>query len=101
LTLDAKITSEGEKFTVSLLPSMGDGSSGSGSGTFFNVVDANQDEVSAVVFTSASGTVTITTAVPEPPSMICGLASVVLLAARLCHGRITHKKKRRREIKGT
>ena len=62
LALDASITSAGESFTVSLVPTSGNGSSSSGSGTYFNVVDSSFNELSAVPFTSTSGTVNIVSA---------------------------------------
>ena len=81
VTLDASITSVGEAFTVSLLPPSGDGSSSSGSGTYFNVVDSNFNEVSAVPFTSSSGTVNIVGAsVPEPASIISGVTALLILS---------------------
>ncbi|WP_148596839.1 PEP-CTERM sorting domain-containing protein [Aquisphaera giovannonii] len=83
LSLDASITSEGESFTVSLVPNAGDGSSGSGSGTYFDVVDDGFSEQSAVSYTSTSGTVTITAAVPEPASASLGLIATCLLACGL------------------
>jgi len=82
LTLDASITSAGESFNVSLVPSSGNGPSSAGTGMYFNVVDSNFNELSAVPFTSTSGTVTITPsgAVPEPASIICGLTAILILA---------------------
>jgi hypothetical protein len=81
LTLDASITSAGESFTVSLVPSSGNGSSHSSASTYFNVVDSNFNELSAVPFTSTSGTVTITAAaVPEPASIISGLTAFLVLS---------------------
>jgi hypothetical protein len=81
LTLDASITSAGESFTVSLVPPSGNGSSSSGSGTYFNVVDSNFNELSSVPFTSTSGTVNIVGAsVPEPSSIVSGLTGLLILA---------------------
>jgi len=82
LTLDASITSAGESFTVSLVPSSGNGSSSAETGAYFNVVDSNFNEVSALSFTSTSGTVSIiTSSVPEPASIVCGLIGAVIVTA--------------------
>ncbi len=85
LSLDATITSVGETFTVGLVPTSGSGSMAGNSSSYFNVVDSNFNELSAVPFASVSGTVTITAAaVPEPASIVGCLtgAAIVLLAAR-------------------
>jgi hypothetical protein len=89
LTLNAAITSAGETFSVSLVPDSGNGSSSSGADTFFNVVDSNFNEISAVPFTSTPGTVTISSVatVPEPAAIISGMTAVVILACCLSrHG---------------
>ncbi len=84
LALDASITSAGETFTVSLVPDSGSGSQNTSSSTYFNVVDSSFNEISAVPFTSTSGTMTITpSAVPEPSSIIPGLSALAILAC--CH----------------
>ncbi len=81
LTLDATITSAGETFTVSLVPTSGDGSMNSGASSYFNVVDSGFNQISAVPFTSNSGTVTIGTAsVPEPSTLVLGLTGLLLAA---------------------
>jgi hypothetical protein len=85
LSLDASITSAGETFTIALVPDMGSGSSNGGASTYFNVVDSNFNELSAVPFTSSSGAVTIiTSAVPEPASIVGCLtaAAIAFLASR-------------------
>jgi hypothetical protein len=81
LTLDAKITSPGDKYSVSLVPPTGNGSMSGGAQTFFDVFDFNTGgENSAVPFTSTSGTVTITGAsIPEPGSIVSGLTAVMIL----------------------
>jgi len=77
LSLDASITSTGESFTVSLVPTSGRGSSSGGASTYFDVVDSSFNEQSAVPFTSTSGTVMIAAAgVPEPASIISGLTAI-------------------------
>jgi len=81
LNLDASITSPGETFTIGLVPSSGDGSMNSGASSYFNVVDSSFNELSAVPFTSSSGTVTITSsAVPEPSTILYPLAAILALA---------------------
>ncbi len=93
LSLDASITSAGESFTVSLVPTTGTGSSIGGANSYFNVVDSNFNEQSGVSFTSTSGTVMITAAVPEPASIVSGLTGLLILVGfgRLRrHGKTTH-----------
>jgi len=88
LSLDATITSMGETFTVGLVPSSGDGSMAGNASSYFNVVDSDFNELSAVPFTSTAGTVTITaSAIPEPASIISGLtgAAIVFLASCWYH----------------
>jgi hypothetical protein len=83
LTLDTTITSPGDTFSISLLPSSGDGSMSGSSQTFFDVVDfANTGlETSAVRFTSISGTVMITGgSVAEPGSIVAGLTGMLIVA---------------------
>ena len=82
LTLDASITSADESFTVSLVPPTGSGSSGGGiASSYFNVVDSNFNELSAVPFTSTPGTVMIVAAaIPEPASVVLGLSAILILA---------------------
>ncbi len=82
LSLDASITSAGESFTVALVPTSGNGSMASGASSYFNVVDSNFNEISAVPFGSTSGTVNIIAAsVPEPASMVCALIGAAVIAA--------------------
>ncbi len=85
LTLDATITSPGDSYSISLVPSSGNGSMNSSSKTFFDVVDFSNTglETSAVPFTtSTSGTVMITGAsIPEPSSLVSGLTALLILAA--------------------
>ena len=82
LTLDAAITNPGETYSISLIPSSGNGLMSSSNQTFFDVFNFNTGgEISAVPFTSASGTVTITGAVvPEPASIVSGLTGMLILA---------------------
>ncbi|MFI5458472.1 MAG: hypothetical protein ACHRXM_23825 [Isosphaerales bacterium] len=84
LTLDATITSAGDSYSISLVPSSGDGSMKSSSKTVFDVVDfANTGlETSAVPFStstsSTSGTLMIGPAsVPEPASLVSGLIGMI------------------------
>jgi hypothetical protein len=96
LTLDASITSVGEAFSVSLVPAMGDGSQTSGSSSYFNVVDSNFSQLSAVPFTSTSGTVTITPAsVPEPASIILGSTGILIVTCYLSPRRFIRGGRRR------
>jgi hypothetical protein len=82
LTLDASIASAGESFTVSLVPNTGEGSSSLGAATYFNVVDSNLNELSAVPFTSTPAKVNIVAAaVPEPASIIPALAGAIFVAS--------------------
>jgi len=83
LTLDATITNPGDIYSISLVPSSGNGSINSSSQTFFDVVDFLNTglETSAVPFTSTPGTVTIASAsIPEPASIVSGLIAVLILA---------------------
>jgi len=83
LTLDATITNPGDSYSISLLPSSGDGKMSSSSQTFFDVVDFLNTgaETSNVPFTSTPGTVMITgSSVPEPASIISGLTAMLILA---------------------
>jgi hypothetical protein len=81
LTLDATITSPGDTYSVSLVPSSGNGSMSSSGQTFFDVVDfSTGGESSAVPFTSASGTATITAAfAPEPPPILSWLTVLLIV----------------------
>jgi hypothetical protein len=65
----------GDVYTISLVPTSGNGSMTGGTPTFFEVFDFNTGgETSAVPFTSTPGTVRITQAsVPEPASIVSGL----------------------------
>ncbi len=73
-------TSPGETFTVSLVPHSSHHHHESSS-TYFNVVNHDFEQISAVPFTSHSGTVTIGPAsVPEPTSIVYGLSAVAILA---------------------
>jgi hypothetical protein len=94
LTLDTTITSLGDKYSISLVPSSGNGSMEGSSQTFFDVFDFSTGlETSAVPFTSMAGTVTITGAsVPEPSSLVSGFAGFVILA--LMHGAKRYSLKR-------
>jgi hypothetical protein len=81
LTVDAAITNVGDLYSVSLVPSSGDGSINGSSQTFFDVFNFNTGgETSAVPFTSTPGTVTISAAsvVPEPASMIMVLSAAII-----------------------
>jgi hypothetical protein len=80
LTVDATITSPGDTYSVSLVPSSGNGSMSGSSRTFFDVFDfSTGGETSAVPFASTSGTVTITGAsVPEPPSILFWLTAMLI-----------------------
>ncbi len=82
LTLDTTITSPGDSYSISLLPSSGNGSMSTSSQTYFDVVNFNTGaETSAVPFTSTPGTVTIVaSAVPELDSIISGLTALLILA---------------------
>ncbi len=82
LMLDTTITSPGDSYSISLLPSSGNGSMSTSSQTYFDVVNFNTGaETSAVPFTSTPGTVTIVaSAVPEPASIISGLTALLILA---------------------
>ncbi len=86
LTLDATITSPGDSYAISLIPSSGNGSMSSSIHTFFDVVDFSNTglETSAVPFASMPGTVTISAAsVPEPSSIIPALTGMLVLAGYL------------------
>ncbi|MDB5349625.1 MAG: hypothetical protein JWN86_872 [Planctomycetota bacterium] len=67
-----------DTFTISLVASSGNGSSLGNASSYFDVVNASQDELSAVPFTSTPGTVTIT-AVPEPATLLLVLGGGVPL----------------------
>lgn len=96
LTFDTSITNVGDSYTISLMPPSGTGSNAGGANTFFDYFDFNNTgtELSAVPFTSTSGTVTITgSVVPEPASIVMGLSAVALLAgAGLYRGRRRSKR---------
>jgi len=86
LALDATITSPGDRYTISLLPSMGNGSINNSTQTYFDVFDFFNTgmETSSVAFGSSAGTVTIRgSAVPEPPSIVSGLTAVFIVAGTL------------------
>jgi hypothetical protein len=70
----------GDSFTIGLVPGSGDGSVNTNSQTFFGNFNFNTGvEISAAPFTSTSGTVNIVgAAVPEPSSIVMGLAGLVL-----------------------
>jgi hypothetical protein len=70
----------GDSFTMSLVPSMGNGSVNTNPNTFFDNFNFNTGaEVSSAPFTSTSGTVNImASAIPEPSTIILGLAGLVL-----------------------
>ncbi len=76
----------GDSFTISLVPSSGDGSINTNSYTYFDNFDFNTfTEISASPFTSNLGTVTImSAAVPEPASIVAAL--IVLLIVAGVHG---------------
>jgi hypothetical protein len=81
LTLDTTSTQVGDSYTISLVPLSGNGSTATGALTYFDNYNFNTGvETSAVAFTSNSGTVTITAAVPEPSSIVLGLGAMSLLA---------------------
>jgi hypothetical protein len=84
LTLDAPVgkVNVGDVYTISLVPSAGDGSMNTSTTTLFdNVNFSNGTEISSVPYTSTPGTVTIIAAsIPEPSSIIMGLSAVALLA---------------------
>ena len=84
----------GDSFTISLIPSAGDGSLNTNPNNFFdNFNFGTGGETSATPYTSTSGTVTIVAAaVPEPSTMVMGLTgSLILIGA---HGR---RRKRRHQ----
>ncbi len=72
----------GDSFSISLVPTSGDGSALGSSNTLFNNYDysGNNGEISATPFTSTSGTINIVaSAVPEPASIVSGLAAMLSL----------------------
>jgi hypothetical protein len=86
LSLDATITSPGDRYTISLIPAQGDGSLNTNAQTYFDVFDFLNTgmETSSVAFSSTSGTVTILgSAVPEPSSIVPGVVAVFLVAGTL------------------
>ncbi|MGO9600225.1 MAG: hypothetical protein ACLP7Q_19750 [Isosphaeraceae bacterium] len=98
LTLDATITRRGDSYSVSLIPSIGNGSMNGSSQTFFDVFNFNTGkETSAVPFSSTPGTVTISgVSIPEPSSIVLGLTVLLVTTGvygvrrlrRLLHHRI-------------
>jgi hypothetical protein len=81
LSLDAGITNASDSYTISLVPTAGNGSMANNASTFFDVFDfSTGGETSAVPFTSTPGTVNITAPVPEPGSLVYGVSGLVLLA---------------------
>jgi hypothetical protein len=86
----------GDAFTISLVPTSGTGSMSPNTNTFFDNFDFNNgSEISATPFTSTSGTVSIvSSAVPEPTSIISGLTALLVLAGyrgvRRLHGSSRH-----------
>jgi len=70
----------GDSFTISLVPPSGNGSISSNTNTVFDNFNFNTGtEVSATLYTSTSGTVSIVgAAVPEPASIVLGLAGLIL-----------------------
>lgn len=82
LTVDTTGTNVGDTYTISLVPSSGNGSNNSNTAvTFFDTVDLNFHETGYVGFTSTSGTITITPAsVPEPGSLVLGLSAMAMVA---------------------
>ena len=96
LTLDASITSAGETFTVSVVPSVGGDWQNGNAPTYFNLIDSNFNQVSFVPYTSEAGTVTIIAAsVPEPSSIVCGLSALAILAScRVVQRRVNQKNRR-------
>ena len=73
----------GDTFSVSLVPTSGSGSLFAGSNTYFDVLNSNYQETSYTAFSSNSGTLTIgpASAVPEPASIVSGLAGLVVVAS--------------------
>jgi hypothetical protein len=92
LRLDASITNAGDAYTISLIPSTGNGSMSGSTSTFFDVINSSSGgETSAVPFASTSGTVTIAAApVPEPDAIVSGLTGVMLVAGFLVIRRLRH-----------
>jgi len=72
----------GDAFTISLVPTSGTGSLSANTNIYFVNFDFNSGtELSATSFTSTSGTVNIVgVVVPEPASIISGLAALLILA---------------------
>lgn len=73
----------GDSFTISLMPQSGDGSVNTNPNTFFDNFNFNTGtETSATRFTSTSGGVNIiAAAIPEPSTMIMGLAGLLFPVA--------------------
>ncbi len=72
----------GDAFTISLVPTSDNGSLHTNPNTYFDNFDFNSgSELSFTSFTSTSGTVTIVaSAVPEPATIVSGLAALLILA---------------------
>ena len=101
LTLDATITNAGESYSISLVPTLGVGSMNSNGQTFFDNFDFDTTgmEISAVPFTSTSGTVTIgpaTMTTPEPSSLV--IVSFVMVLLTGFHGVRRLRRARRGEL---
>jgi hypothetical protein len=88
----------GDTYTISLVPSSGNGSIAGNPPTFFDFFDFDTGgENSAVPFTSTPGTVRITAAsVPEPASIISGLVGMALLSG--LHGMRRLRRSRGRAV---
>jgi hypothetical protein len=73
----------GDVYTISLVPPSGNGSMTGGTPTFFDFFNfSTGQETSVVPFTSTSGTVRVIGAsVPEPTSLVYGLAGISLVAS--------------------
>jgi hypothetical protein len=72
----------GDSFTISLMPSFGDGSINTNQNTYFDNFNFDTgSETTASPFTSTPGTITVMgSAVPEPASIIPGLTATMILA---------------------
>jgi hypothetical protein len=88
LTLDATITAAGDSYSINLLPSSGIGSIFGSTDAYFDDLDFNPtsptygDELAHTPFSSTPFTLTITAAtVPEPASILSGLAATLIGAA--------------------
>lgn len=74
----------GDRYTISLVPSSGNGSNdpsiGGNANTFFDTQDSSFNETAHVGFISNPGTITIVAAsVPEPGSLVLGLSATAML----------------------